>query len=297
MAKLRRNYDSKGKGLQTTFRLIVLLIFVIIGMVAAFYYYKSSLEDVFTKPDNEAEEVRTYLPNAKGEMVNHKYYTLSYVESDEQAEWVAYKMTREMLNIPNVPRFDYYNEDKDVKTGSAVHSDYTNSGYTRGHLAPAGDMAFDEIAMKESFFMSNMSPQLREFNNGVWKELEESIRDWTYKAGLLYIVTGPILEPNNLEKIGRNKVSVPKAFYKIILDYSDNSKKAIGFIIPNSVSELTLDNYMVTVDDVEKITGIDFFNEMINDVEEEKIESTIDKSLWKLSDKRYKLRISRWNKE
>ncbi len=236
-----------------------------------------------------------FLPSSKGEIVKHTYYTLSYIERHEQAEWTAYKMDRKMLNIPNVARHDHFEADYDVKTRSAFRRDYTGSGYTRGHLVPAGDMAFDIEAMRESFYMSNMSPQLREHNNGVWKELEENIRDWTYKANELYIITGPILT-NPIKTIGKeNKVTVPSAFYKVL--YDPLHDKGIGFIIPNARSEERLETYMMTIDQVEIATGIDFFYQLLNNNDEERMESRIDPSLWNVSDKRYQLRINKWNWE
>lgn len=258
-------------------------------------------DEMFTQssPQNEAIDVsvRTFLPSHTGEVVHHQYYSLSYKEAHEQAEWVAYKMDRKMLNASNVPRARDFVVDPMVTTKSLHHRDYSNSGYTRGHMAPAGDMAFDSTAMRESFYMSNMSPQLRQLNNGIWKELEENIRDWTYKAETLYIITGPILD-NPIKTIGKgNNITVPSAFYKVLLDYTDPERKAIAFIIPHELSERRLEEYMVTVDEVEKITGLDFFYEMLSLDEQVKIESTIDKSKWNVSDKRYQLRISKWNYE
>jgi endonuclease G, mitochondrial len=236
-----------------------------------------------------------FLPTASGEIVRHRHYTLSYVERHEQAEWTAYKMDRKMLNVPNLGRNDNFTPDYDVKTRSAFHRDYSNSGYTRGHMVPAGDMAFDEDAMRESFFMSNMSPQLREYNNGVWKELEENIRDWTYKANELYIMTGPILT-NPIKTIGKeNKITVPNAFYKVLYDPAHH--KGIGFIIPHARSEARLETYMVPIDKVEQMTGIDFFYQLLADQKEEAMESTFDPSLWHVSDKRYQLRVDKWNWE
>jgi endonuclease G len=117
-----------------------------------------------------------WLPTSKGNIVEHTFYSLSYIEKYEQAEWVAYNISDEQLKKPNVKRTDWFETDPKVITGSAKHSDYKGSGYTRGHLVPAGDMAFEELAMKETFFMSNMSPQIRSFNNGIWRELEEQSR-------------------------------------------------------------------------------------------------------------------------
>jgi endonuclease G len=299
MVQLRRNHSSHNKGLQTTFRLVVFFIFAIIALVAGFAYYKKHLINVpdFASEAQEDYTLRTFLPSSTGEIVHHKYYSLSYAEQHEQAEWVAYTMDREMLNIPNVDRFGMFNPDEDVKTKSSVHRDYNNSGYTRGHLVPAGDMAFDTLAMRETFLMSNVSPQVKAFNNGIWKELEENTRDWTYTNGKLYIITGPILK-NVTQTIGKeNKITVPSGFFKVLLDFESAEKKGIAFIIPNELSDKRLEEYMVTIDEVEKLTGLDFFDSMIENTEEEKLESNINKKSWKVSDKRYQLRINRWNYE
>ncbi|MFZ1751706.1 MAG: DNA/RNA non-specific endonuclease [Saprospiraceae bacterium] len=296
MAQFRQNHTRQGKGLQTTFRMVIFLIIAVVVLFGLFTYLSKNLPEGGSSI-TEKEVIRTFLPTSSGQLIHHKYYSLSYIEDAEQAEWTAYVMDKDMLNAPNVERSDRFNIDDMVTTGSAAHSDYSNSGYTRGHLVPAGDMAFDDIAMQESFYMSNMTPQLRQFNNGIWKELEENVRDWTYKAGRLYIITGPILD-HPIKTIGRqNQVKVPSAFYKILLDYTDPEIKAIAFIIPHEMSESRLEDYMVTIDEVERVTGKDFFNEMINDTEEEQLESKINKSLWNVSDKRYQLRIKKWNLE
>lgn len=297
MAKFRQNHAKQGRGSHTSFRLVILLIMMVVLLMGGLYYFNNLPSPTRNLTTDTDYSLRTFLPTHTGELVHHTHYSLSYIEAHEQAEWVAYTMDRNMLNAPNVKREREFMSDPKVSTGSAHDTDYRGSGYTRGHLVPAGDMAFDQNAMRESFYFSNMSPQLRQFNNGIWKELEENVRDWTYQAGRLYIITGPILV-NPIKKIGKkNKITVPSAFYKILLDYEHPERKAIAFIIPHEMSERRLEEYMVTVDEVEKITGIDFFNGMINDEEEEKLESTIDKSKWNVSDKRYQLRVSKWNYE
>jgi endonuclease G len=299
MANLRRNHSRQGQGLQNTFRLVIFAI-VAIGFLAGGYLYlkKYGNEYFETKAYEESyDTTRTFLPTATGQVIDHAYYSLSYNEKNEQAEWVAYVMDREMLNVPNLPRYNYFDPDYKVTTRSSFHRDYNSSGYTRGHLVPAGDMAFDTLAMRESFLMSNISPQLREFNNGVWKELEENVRDWTHKTERLYIIAGPIFDGPR-KTIGReNKIAVPDAFFKVLLDYTDPEKKAIAFIIPHKMSDKRLQEFMVSIDEVERITGFDFFGEMINDNEEEKLESQIEPHKWNVSDKRYQLRITKWNYE
>lgn len=300
MAQFRRNHASHHKGLQTTFRLVIFVVIALILLFGGFAYFKKQLEESGirnTTPEMVDYSLRTYLPTSTGEVVHHRYYSLSYSEKHEQAAWTAYMMDRNMLDVPNVERGNRFNPDYAVTTRSAFHRDYNQSGYTRGHLVPAGDMAFDSIAMRECFYMSNISPQIKAFNNGIWKELEENIRDWTYTSDTLYIITGPILSSTNATIGHENKVSVPAAFFKVILDYTLPEKKAIAFIIPNQESTKRLTEYMVNIDEVEKQTGIDFFNNMLNDGEEEKLESSFEKNQWALSEKRYQLRISKWNFE
>lgn len=217
---------------------------------------------------------KSYLPSATGEIVEHNYYTLSYVEEHEQAEWVFYLLTPNMIN-GTAPRKDNFRADKDVSTGSSSLADYKASGYDRGHLAPAASMTIDEIAMSESFLMSNMSPQAPSFNRGVWKRLEERVRDYASNDSLLYVVTGPIL--NDVDgSIGQNRVSIPKYYYKVL--YSPQKEAMIAFLLQNEKSAEPLEEFAITVDELERITGIDFFVEYNSTLEP--LESTIDLLKW-----------------
>lgn len=230
------------------------------------------------------------------EVVEHTHYLLGYNERHEQADWVSYILTKESLKIPNVPRAKRFNEDPAVSTRSVRHSDYTRSGYSRGHLVPAGDMAFNKEAMQETFYMSNMSPQLSGFNGGIWKELEESVRDWAYKYDELYVASGPIFS-GVTKSIGRSsKIRVPDAFYKVILDVYGRRQEGIGYIIPHEISEEPLSAYAVTIDEVEAATGLDFFSgAYANTSTEKEIESSKDVDYWPTSQKRFNNRINNWN--
>ncbi|WPP49098.1 DNA/RNA non-specific endonuclease [Catalinimonas niigatensis] len=219
-----------------------------------------------------------YLPRSVNQqIIRHQYITLSYVEKHEQAEWVAYELTgREVQGIEE--RTDDFREDPMVKTGSATLEDYYRSGYDRGHLAPAGDMKFSEEAMSESFFMSNMSPQLPEFNRGIWRLLEEQVREWALENGKLFVVTGPVFNQRS-RRIGDNKVSIPKAYYKVLLDYTEPEIKAIGFLLPNEGSDKDIFTFAVPIDSIEKVTQIDFFP-ALPEQEEVLLESEVEVSLW-----------------
>jgi len=219
-----------------------------------------------------------YFPSIKnGKLVRHKYYDLSYVEKHEQPEWVAYELTKAEV-MGKVKRKDDFREDPKVVSGSATLGDYKRSGYDRGHLAPAADMKFSKQAMSESFYMSNMSPQNPSFNRGIWKELEEKVRDWAVKNERIYVVTGGVLT-DGLPTIGEEKVSIPKYYYKVLLDYASPEVKAIAFVLPNKNSKKPLSNFAVSIDSVEELTGIDFFPSLPDD-QEKALESKFDYELW-----------------
>lgn len=212
----------------------------------------------------------------KGDVIiYHKGYSLSYKESHEQAEWVAYMLCKTRLNSV-AKRSNRFIVDPKVKTGTAADSDYSKSGYDRGHLAPAADMGWSAITMNESFYYSNMSPQLPGFNRGIWKKLEEKLRNWAAIYDTLYIATGPILD-KTFPTIGTNKVSIPEYYYKVIVDLK--GKKGIGFIIPNKSSSLPLTKFAVSIDSVEAATSIDFFPKIENALEN-KIEQKICLPCW-----------------
>jgi endonuclease G len=151
--------------------------------------------------------------------------------------------------------------------------------------------------MKESFLMSNISPQKKEFNNGIWNELEETTRNWAWKNGKVYIATGPVLNDNIGKFIGKNRVGVPEQFYKIILDADDPDRKAIGFLLPNEISIEPLSKYSVTIDSIELLTGIDFFKDFLTIDEQSRLESTYDLSKWHFNQELYKKRVEVWNKQ
>ena len=222
------------------------------------------------------------LPKPKpGDIIIHRVgYVLSYNETHEQANWVAYELTLEEAN-GSFKRTNDFRPDPKIKTGSATLADYRSSGFDRGHLAPAADMKWSAEAMSESFYMSNMSPQRPSFNRGIWKRLEEQVRKWAVNNKSVYIATGGVLT-SGLIKIGPNQVSVPEKFYKVILDYQEPELKGIGFILPNKGSKEPLENYAITIDKVESMTGIDFFDKLPNEIEEE-IESEVNLNRWNFS--------------
>lgn len=226
------------------------------------------------------------------EVVKHAALVLSFSPAHKQARWVSHIIIPDVINGV-VFRTNDFRADSAVKSGSAVEADYFLKflqpdstykydafGYDRGHLAPSADFRWSKKALSESYFYSNMSPQLADFNRGGWGDLEDALRGYIYRnpSSQLYVVTGPFLE-NGLPRIERgiNKVSIPKRYWKVVMDLKN--KKSIGFIMPNEAITKPLKNFAVPVNEVEKQTGLDFFSNLpLND--QEAIESQANSKDW-----------------
>nr|WP_321236362.1 DNA/RNA non-specific endonuclease [uncultured Psychroserpens sp.] len=207
-----------------------------------------------------------FLPTSTtGQIVHHEGYSLSYSEPHEQAEWVAYELKKSHLSNTNFKR-PYFEIDKAVATGAAHWKNYKKSGYDRGHLCPAGDKRYSQSAHDETFLTSNISPQEHQFNSGIWNTLEQKVRYWARKYDGVFVITGGILK-GQMETIGEEMVSVPNQFYKVLIDTNTGTTKVIAFLMPHEDSKKPLYEFVVAVDDIEKLTGIDFFSELDDDME------------------------------
>jgi len=218
-----------------------------------------------------------YLPaSCAQQKVEHEHYILCWSEEHEQAQWVAYELTPAEVR-GHVDRTDNFRQDPGIATGSASLADYRGSGYDRGHLAPAGDMAFSHQAMSESFYLSNISPQRASFNRGIWRQLESQVRAWAQDEGPLYIITGGILA-GSYRDIGPNDVTVPRAYYKIIMDQSE-PLNALAFIMVNEKGNGSLRSYATPIDEVEEQTGHDFFHSL-PEAKEKRLENGVNLKPW-----------------
>ncbi len=219
-----------------------------------------------------------FLPSSTtGEIVHHENYSLSYSETHEQAEWVAYELKKSHLSSTNFKR-PYFEIDKAVNTGAAHWRNYKKSGFDKGHLCPAGDRRFSKDAHDETFLTSNISPQEHQFNSGIWNTLEQKVRYWARKYDGVFVITGGVLN-GNMETIGDEDVSVPNQFYKVLIDSNTGKTKMIAFLMPHENSNLPLYKFVVSVDEVEKLTGIDFFSEL-DDATENKLEASSSYKGW-----------------
>ncbi len=234
------------------------------------YYFTTAFDFAWPKYDMEEQ------------IVEHEGFTLSYDEKYEQPIWVAYKLTKERLENKVAKRTDNFREDPNISSESATLNDYKKSGYDRGHLAPAADFSYSKESMSSTFYLSNMSPQLPNFNRGIWKILEEQVRSWATQNNELFVVTGPIFQGKPKDKIGRNKVGVPTHYYKVILDIQPPEVKGIGFILEHKkyADPKSFFTYAVSIDKVEEMTGLDFFPNIPNNLEDE-IEENLYVNRWK----------------
>ncbi|ACH94650.1 DNA/RNA non-specific endonuclease [Borrelia recurrentis] len=202
------------------------------------------------------------------QVLHKKYYSLGYAEHARQSEWVAYQLKREMVELAlilvkekKITRSKKFFEDPDIKGIAPKLSDYLHSGYDRGHIVSSADMSFSKEAMRETYFLSNISPQKSSFNSGIWSKLEQKVRKWAISKEKIYIISAGILTENQ-GFIGNNKILIPKNFYKIVLSLNNksNNYEIVAFIIPNKKAKDTdLKNYVVNVNSIEEKTKIDFF--------------------------------------
>lgn len=225
-------------------------------------------------------EIPVYADAPYKQHLVYEGYEVVLNENMRIPEWVAYELTGEEVDGTN-PRSNHFRTDPNFNGAQADDNDYRNSGWDRGHMAPAADMKLTEQMMRESFYFTNICPQNHNLNSGDWKALEELVRDYANKYGNIYVTCGPIITDNAYGCIGQNKVVVPDAFYKVLLIFTEHGYESIGFIMENKAGHKPLSTYAMTVDEVESRTGLDFFSALSDDIES-KIESTYSLPVWNL---------------
>ena len=231
--------------------------------------------------DLQALERPAPLNDRPEQILKRQGYTVSYNQELKLPNWVAWELNREKL-VERESRSDKFLPDPDLPESEAVTThDYKGSGWDRGHMCPAADNRWHWRAMQESFYMTNICPQNHNLNRGDWKELEDACREWAREEGSIYIACGPIFYKGKRRTIGReHRVAVPDAFFKVVLCTHSHSPRAIGFIYKNTSGNRPLDSYVNSVDQVERITGIDFFPALPDEVERQ-VEATYDLTLWR----------------
>lgn len=225
------------------------------------------------------------------EAIEHKALVLAYDEDHEMAKWVAHMVITDVIN-GRTSRTDDFRTDPMIKTGSSEELDYfiksktpegdftfDGFGYDRGHLAPSADFRWDEEALSESYFYSNMTPQHPDFNRLAWAEVEQYVRDYVIKNEVdLYVVTGPVLHPGlPKQERSKNSISIPEKHFKVVMDL--DNQRGVAFLMDNSKATKPVENYMVPIDEIERLTGYDFFP-ALDHQQEKSIESATDYRDW-----------------
>lgn len=245
---------------------------------------------MITTPDMvcwAARHLRVGKPQAVYERVREAYV----VAQDARLKipvWVQYELALEDL-AGNADRLGHFLVDGTIPSGSrSSDGDYTNSGYDRGHMAPAEDMDRSDQIMRESFYLSNIAPQVGEhFNRRIWLDLEEAVRGWVQRRGALVVIIGPIFEPDDgimtYEVIGGNNVAVPTHFFKIVVDTKPTGgPEALAFVLPNEDLEgrsFDDDEFIVSIDEIEEATGLDFLSGLTT-AEQREVEREAAEEVW-----------------
>ncbi len=220
--------------------------------------------------------------NIPNQLLKRLAYTTSYNSRTRTPNWVGWELTADHVSGEyNRSKHNMFIEDEDVPKPRATYRDIRESvcGYQRGHMCPAGDNNWSFQALKESFLMTNICPQDGDLNQNDWKDLEEECRDWAVKYGNIHIVAGPVFRSTRYKTVGDNNVAVPDAFFKVVLTIDDGNAKAIGFIYENKPGRHDMSYYARSVDDVEALTGFDFFYQL-NDSIENVIEAKCEFEKW-----------------
>lgn len=219
--------------------------------------------------------------NRASTLLRHSGYTVSYNMNYNEAHWSAWVLTaKRTQGKAKRDNFTFSPDPLLPEAQAVVTQDYSGSGYDRGHLCPAGDNKWNETAMKECFYLSNICPQKPDLNRGDWKELEDLCRDWANDGYTLYIICGPLFTSSKPKHIGKqHKIAVPDGFFKVILRQKGNKKEALGFLYKNGNQNMPVAAHATSVDEVEKLSGFDFFSQL-PDAIENRLESEKNPDKW-----------------
>jgi len=253
----------------------------IVMMLAVFVVAMTTPLPAFARdiPERCKEFLEYGLPDTQGALLCRTGFALAHDETKKAPLWVAQRMTPERL-VNRVSRRDRFAPDPELPKGKRAElDDYRNSGYDRGHMAPAADMRWSAQAMEESFYLSNMAPQVGPgMNRGIWSDIESTIRKWVASRGELFIYTGPIYDTLTPSRIGPNQVAVPTHFYKVVFD--PVRVDTIAFVVPNAPQpNRRIEEFITSVRDIETRTGLNFLSN-INPAVQRLIEEAVAAGLW-----------------
>ena len=254
-------------------RLILLAVLALIPAVMSAQGYRGKAEPELNKGLMELPAIRS-----NDVVLVYNGFVVNYNTSRLIPNWVAYELTADEV-VGEVPRAKGFSMDLDYKDHQAMREDYSNTGWDKGHMAPAGDMKWSQTAMFESFFLTNICPQNHDLNSKDWHTLEKLVRDWALKYGGVWVVCGPYVYANTYGTIGERKVVVPDGFYKAVLRKEGRDYKSIAFVFENNSNRQPVQNAVISVNDVEALIGYDLFTNL-NDKVEERVEAEANWNEW-----------------
>lgn len=283
--KNRRLFKKKSRSNYKLGYIIVLIVLIPIIYGVYLYYQQTDRpqnnesqtnESLHFFFDNDLQTPISLIPRQE-QIIHHTGYIVSYNKDLKLPNWVSYELTREETKGKE-KRSNRFITDPLVKGLIATNADYARSGYDKGHMAPAANMKWSPQAMEASFYFSNICPQHPQLNRRGWKKLEEKIRDWAIADSAIIIICGPIITKQP-KTIGKNKVAVPQQFFKVVLSPFAKPMRAIGFLFNNRQAVEPLSTYAVTIDSIERLTNMDFFAPLPDEIEN-KIEAEANYFQW-----------------
>ncbi len=241
--------------------------------------FSYEVHDIVYEIFSDFDNLEYGIPGRQDTIINREGYAIGYSNAMKQPLWVCYNLTAEEVSSEKAKRGNDFRSDWRLWGKSAQLEDYKGSKYDRGHMAPAADMTWSSKAMSQSFFMSNMSPQDASLNRGAWKKLESHARKMAKKYKKIHVISGPVFINANKKYIGKSRVGVPEAYFKIL--YAPEQNEMIGFILPNKDTSPQLKKYAVSVYDVEDASQLEFFMKLSPDVRK-KLKISVNKEFWNL---------------
>ncbi|MDE7427551.1 MAG: DNA/RNA non-specific endonuclease [Muribaculaceae bacterium] len=258
---------------------ILLVLVLLCGCIWAYRRYQKGIPAMSPKADASVLTNVIAPAGTPSVLLDYEGFTVSYNPQHRIPNYVSWELTAAEAASRAADRKNVsFAADADVE-GCPVPGDYRKSGFDRGHMAPAGDMRWSDKAMEQCHYMTNIAPQVNSLNTGSWKKLEEATRRWAAADSAVIVVCGPVLTDRLSRKIGASEVTVPERFFKVIMAPYAQPPRAIGFIFHNNNMPQSMQQAVRTVDQVEEITGLDFFSALPDEIENQ-IESTSSLTAW-----------------
>ena len=259
--------------------ILIPAIFILLGCIPS--HPRQGKTKTVAREQAQQESVSIAKDTIPQDIIEYEGFTISYNSQWLIPNWVAYELTAEKTDGPYSRKGKDFMADPTPEVPQADATDYRGSGWSRGHMAPAADFKWSDKAMTESFYYTNICPQDAQLNNRYWTTLENKVRSWARQFGRVHVITGPIVSPDSNNRIGVHGVMVPDAFFKTILAPKEGGWTSIAFIMSNTSEARQLKDCATTVNEVEKVTNIDFFSFLDNAIEET-VESMLDYKEWRV---------------